>query len=118
MSILEAQKLGRQLFGRKDYKAALEAFTEAIELSEEVDAGLFDNRAATSEKLGDLTAALRDGKAMIHLDKSDARGYLRTAKILQLMGKRDVALGIYKYGLKHVRSGDPHCEVRAPAPGN
>ena len=40
-----------------------------------------------------------------------AQGYLRTGKILQLLGKEDVALGIYKYGLRNVQSDDPNKKV-------
>lgn len=39
---------------------------------------LFDNRAATYEKLNNLAAALRDGKKMLELDKSYAQVILNT----------------------------------------
>lgn len=40
---------------------------------------LFDNRAATHEKLNDLQAALRDGKQMLELDKS----YVQVSDVAQ-----------------------------------
>lgn len=61
---------------------------------------LLDSRAATHEKLGNLDAALRDGRAMIEMSKGEVQGYLRTAKILQQMDKADLALKIYQRGLR------------------
>ena len=40
------------------------------------------------------------------------KGYLRAGKVLQLMEKYDVALGIYEYGLRNVPPKDPHRKVR------
>lgn len=39
------------------------------------------------------------------------KGYLRTGKILQLLGKDSTALGIYKYGLRNVPPSDLHSDV-------
>ena len=39
------------------------------------------------------------------------QGYLRTGKILQMLDKDDVALGIYKYGLDNVPPDDPNIEA-------
>ncbi|KAL8808198.1 MAG: hypothetical protein Q9182_000262 [Xanthomendoza sp. 2 TL-2023] len=40
-----------------------------------------------------------------------AKGYLRTGKILQLMGKDALALGIYRYGLRKVSDSDPKLQL-------
>ncbi|KAI9880788.1 MAG: hypothetical protein M1830_000224 [Pleopsidium flavum] len=104
----EMQKAGQLLYRSKNYREALTAFTAAVTRSDTAIVGALDNRAATYTKLGDLQAALRDAKRMISLERSGATGYLRTGKILQLMGKEDVALGIYRYGLRNVPSDNPN----------
>ncbi|PGH06267.1 F-box/TPR repeat protein Pof3 [Blastomyces parvus] len=69
--------------------------------------GILDNRAATHCKLKAHNAGLQDGRRMIEENKTDSRGYLRTAKILQLMGKHDRALQTYQYALRVLPSDDP-----------
>jgi F-box/TPR repeat protein Pof3 len=106
LSSSEYTELGKRYYARKEYQKALDAFTEGIEASTTTDISLFDYRAATWEKLEKLQPALSDGRSMIKADKTNARGYLRTAQILQKMGKLDVALGIYEYGLRNVPLGN------------
>ncbi|KAI9835418.1 MAG: hypothetical protein M1819_002336 [Sarea resinae] len=111
LSSSEAQKLGQQYYRRKDYKEALKAFTVSLELAEDSQVLVLDNRAATHEKLDDLTAALRDARRMIQLEKACINGYLRVGKILLNMEKPEVALNVYQYGLRNVPSDDPHYEL-------
>jgi F-box/TPR repeat protein Pof3 len=106
LSSSEYAELGKRYYALKEYQKALDAFTEGIEASTNTDISLFDYRAATWEKLANLQQALSDGRSMIKADKTNARGYLRTAQILQKMGKPDVALGIYEYGLRNVPLGN------------
>ncbi|KAL8785164.1 MAG: hypothetical protein Q9213_003510 [Squamulea squamosa] len=94
--------LGQQEYKRKNYHAALNFFNSVISQEKQPGITVLDCRAATSEKLGDLHAALKDGRRMISDYKSECEGYLRTGKILQLLDKDSVALGIYKYGLRNV----------------
>ncbi|KAI4279457.1 MAG: hypothetical protein LQ337_000268 [Flavoplaca oasis] len=96
----QIQKLGQQEYRRKNYHAALNFFDSVISTEKQLDVSVLDCRAATYEKLGDLHAALKDGRRMISDYKTDCAGYLRTGKILQLLDKDSVALGIYKYGLR------------------
>ncbi|KAL9121792.1 MAG: hypothetical protein Q9187_001644 [Circinaria calcarea] len=96
------QKRGQELYRAKDYKAALDCFNAAILEDADPPLSIWDNRAATYTKLGDLQSALRDGKRMIHKEKAEVSGYLRTGVILKLMGEDEVALKIYRYGLKNV----------------
>ncbi|KAL8882524.1 MAG: hypothetical protein Q9198_000492 [Flavoplaca austrocitrina] len=96
----QIQKLGQQEYRRKNYHAALNFFDSVISTEKQLDVSVLDCRAATYEKLGDLHAALKDGRRMISGYKTDCAGYLRTGKILQLLDKDSVALGIYKYGLR------------------
>ncbi|KAL8653094.1 MAG: hypothetical protein Q9226_003987 [Calogaya cf. arnoldii] len=98
----QIQKLGQQEYRRKNYHAALNFFDSVISTEKQLDVSVLDCRAATYEKLGDLHAALRDGRRMISEYKTDCAGYLRTGKILQLLDKDGVALDIYKYGLRKV----------------
>ncbi|KAL8850609.1 MAG: hypothetical protein Q9221_004479 [Calogaya cf. arnoldii] len=98
----QTQKLGQQEYRRKNYHAALNFFDSVISTEKQLDVSVLDCRAATYEKLGDLHAALKDGRRMISEYKTDCAGYLRTGKILQLLDKDGVALDIYKYGLRKV----------------
>ncbi|KLJ07879.1 hypothetical protein EMPG_16661 [Blastomyces silverae] len=68
--------------------------------------GILDNRAATHCKLKAPNAGLQDGRRMIEANKTDSRGYLRTAKILQLMDKHDRALQTYQYAVRVLPSDD------------
>ncbi|KAI4265677.1 MAG: hypothetical protein L6R38_009247 [Xanthoria sp. 2 TBL-2021] len=100
----QIQRLGQQEYRRKNYHAALNFFNSVISTEQHLDVSVLDCRAATYEKLGDLHTALKDGRRMISDYKTDCAGYLRTGKILQLLDKDSVALGIYKYGLRNVSS--------------
>ncbi|KAL8903548.1 MAG: hypothetical protein Q9207_003853 [Kuettlingeria erythrocarpa] len=101
------RKLGRQEYKRKNYHGALNFFNSAISHEKVPAIEALDNRAATYEKLGDLHAALKDGRRMVSEYKSSCVGYLRTGKVLRLLGKEETALGIYKYGIRNVPPGDP-----------
>lgn len=104
MSPDELQELGRRYYKLKQFEKALETFNNAID--EFPTLGLHDHRAACYDRLGDYNAAVRDGRAMIKLDKQDVRGYLRTASVLEKMEKLETALSIYKYGMKNVPVDD------------
>ncbi|KAL1304297.1 hypothetical protein AAFC00_000702 [Neodothiora populina] len=96
---LELQERGRVLYRRKEYFQALVCFTEAITSEPTPSASLLDNRAATYDKLNDITPALKDAKSAIRLYEKDPTGYLRAGHLLEKSGKIEVALGIYKYGI-------------------
>lgn len=98
----ELQKLGQQAYKRKNFHAALNFFNSVITSELKPSISVLDNRAATYEKLGDLQAALKDGRRMIQDHKGSCAGYLRTAKILQLQEKYKAAADIYRYGLRNV----------------
>ncbi|KAF3002548.1 hypothetical protein E8E13_007597 [Curvularia kusanoi] len=104
MTPVEAQELGRHYYKLKQYEKALQTFNNAIDACPTL--GLYDHRAACYDKLGDHKAAVEDGRAMIKLEKQNVRGYLRTASVLEKMELPDRALGIYKYGMKHVPVND------------
>ncbi|EEH18820.2 hypothetical protein PABG_01139 [Paracoccidioides brasiliensis Pb03] len=114
MSQVDAKSL--QIHGQNEYRCAnfrgaLDAFTKAshthaaFNMGEGDSIGILDNRAATHCKLGSLNSALQDARRMVKENKMDARGYLRTAKILQLMDKHESALQTYHYALRVLPQG-------------
>lgn len=105
----EYQELGRRYYKLKQFDKALQTFNDAIDASPTLS--LHDHRAACYDKLGEYKAAVEDGRAMIKLDKQDVRGYLRTASVLEKMELPERALGIYKYGMKHVPVDDKNFQV-------
>ncbi|KAF2623014.1 hypothetical protein BU25DRAFT_200110 [Macroventuria anomochaeta] len=109
MSPEEYQELGRRYYKRKQLDKALETFNDAINATPTLS--LHDYRAACYDKLGDYNAAVKDGRAMIKLDKQDVRGYLRTTSVLEKSGKPEIALGIYKYGMKNVPVEDKNFKL-------
>jgi F-box/TPR repeat protein Pof3 len=113
MSPSEYQELGRSYYKLKQYDKAAEAFSSAIEVAPTLS--LYDHRAAAYDRLQDYNAAVKDGREMIRMDKRDVKGYLRTASILEKMEKPDTALGIYKYGMKHVPISDRNFKVNVSA---
>ncbi|KAF2735738.1 hypothetical protein EJ04DRAFT_491056 [Polyplosphaeria fusca] len=102
LSVEEYQALGKSYYKRKEYAKAIGAFTDAIEAAHTPPLNLYDNRAASHDKLGNYTSAVKDGRSMIKIDKTDIRGYLRTGNVLQKMNKLETALSIYKYSMKNV----------------
>lgn len=94
-------------YSRREYELALSQLTLALSiitrepLAEML--GVLDTRAAAYEKLGgakNLKLALRDARKMMTTFPSSPKGYLRAAKVLQLMGLFDAALDIYDRGLR------------------
>ncbi|KAF2139935.1 uncharacterized protein K452DRAFT_200040, partial [Aplosporella prunicola CBS 121167] len=113
MSIAELEELGRQYCKQKNYQKALGAFSEAFDATAPPDITYLDLRAAVYERLENFQAALKDGKQMIRFARQDARGYLRTARVLQKMeGKAQTALDIYNLGLRSVKAEDKAGNLR------
>ncbi|EGC45857.1 F-box domain-containing protein [Histoplasma capsulatum var. duboisii H88] len=105
------QAYGQAQYRRANFHRALAAFTKAINQALQLGGGdtvgILDNRAATHCKLQVPKSGLQDGKRMIEENKMDSRGYLRTAKILQLMGRSDKAIQTYQYALRVLPLDDP-----------
>lgn len=97
---IELQEHGQVLYRRKDFTKALDLFNQAISQETSPSPTLLDNRAATYEKLEDIKSALKDARTAIKIYERDVTGYLRAGKLLQKMEKPELALGIYKYGIK------------------
>ncbi|KAL8713315.1 MAG: hypothetical protein Q9220_002514 [cf. Caloplaca sp. 1 TL-2023] len=104
-------KLGQQQYKLNNYHHALNFFDSILAYEKAPDISLLDSRAATYEKLGDLQAALKDGRRMISNYKQRSDGYLRTGKILKLLDKYSVARNIYKYGIRNVPTSDPKSQL-------
>ena len=109
-------------------KSRLTLYHQSINRDAHAPASVLDNRAATYTKLGNLRAALKDARQMIQQEKgncsvlwnppasiytlgSSFQGYLRTGKILQLMGHHKIALDLYKMGTCKVLPSDPNFMV-------
>ncbi|KAL8731841.1 MAG: hypothetical protein Q9166_003125 [cf. Caloplaca sp. 2 TL-2023] len=109
----QLQRLGQQEYQRKNYHTALNFFNSVISQEKEPGITVYDCRAATYEKLDDLHTALKDGRCMIsNVGRlMFLKGYLRTGKILQLLDKDTVALGIYEYGLRNIPISDPKFQL-------
>ncbi|KAF8534825.1 hypothetical protein BDD12DRAFT_894964 [Trichophaea hybrida] len=106
----ELQTAGQTFYRKGDYNAALFELSQALSHATQLplQLSILDNRAAVQEKLGEnhYRSALKDARKMMLLQKTSVKGYLRAGKILQLMGKWNVALETYRYGLKQILSDD------------
>ncbi|UMM24821.1 hypothetical protein L5515_004876 [Caenorhabditis briggsae] len=98
-SDLEAIKsLGNLKFKEKNYEEAIKEFTRGIEkagpnTNNTVVAMLYQNRAACREKVGHTSFdILNDCLAALKVDKKYAKAYLRAAKALNDIGKKQDAL--------------------------
>ncbi|CAG8609237.1 6802_t:CDS:2 [Dentiscutata erythropus] len=96
---------GLAAFRKQEFEKAQTYFTKAIGLDPN-NIQLYDSRAATREKLGQLTSALQDAEIMMNLEKTSAKGYLRAGKLYRLLGQNDMALDIYNMGIKEVKQND------------
>ncbi|CAG8752386.1 4260_t:CDS:2, partial [Gigaspora rosea] len=96
---------GLAAFRKKEFEKAQAYFTKAIVL-EPNNIQLYDSRAATREKLGQLTSALQDAEIILNLEKTSAKGYLRAGKLYRLLGQNEMALDIYNKGIKEVKQND------------
>uniref|UniRef100_A0A8D8JL34 DnaJ homolog subfamily C member 7 n=2 Tax=Culex pipiens TaxID=7175 RepID=A0A8D8JL34_CULPI len=81
----EKKNTGNELYKIKRYDAALNSYSEAINLCPDVPA-YYGNRAATYMMLSDYRSAIRDAKQAIQLDPQFEKGYIRIAKCSLLLG--------------------------------
>lgn len=98
--VMQLKLTGNQNFSRKNYDAAKECYTKAIDLSEQQgqttkpeDLAIFyQNRAACNEALGNYDEVVIDCGHAINLKKSYAKAYLRRARAFDKLGKYDQAM--------------------------
>uniref|UniRef100_A0A7S3GT25 Uncharacterized protein n=1 Tax=Spumella elongata TaxID=89044 RepID=A0A7S3GT25_9STRA len=89
---------GNTFFKNKQYKQAIEKYTEAIELDAS-DVTFYSNRSACYAALNMWNEAADDGRQCIITDKSFVKGYFRAALALQALGNYEGALDAVKRGL-------------------
>ena len=89
---------GNTFFKNKQYKEAIQKYTEAIAL-DQGDVTFYSNRSACYAALNMWNEASEDGRQCIMTDKSFVKGYFRQALGLQNLGNLDAALDVVKRGL-------------------
>ncbi|OJD35703.1 f-box domain protein [Diplodia corticola] len=106
-SAAELLELGKAFYGQRNYERALKAFIHAFGASASSDIRFLDMAVACHIKLGDLISALALGRKMTKHAAQDARGYLRMGQVLHLQEKPEMAIEVYKLGLRRCPSEDP-----------
>lgn len=104
----------------KQYDVALDIASKALRATErdrsvsaQTRVTLLDLRTALYIRTEDYDLALKDAKAMIRIDRSDGRGYIRCGQIERLKGNRAAAVTFYQHGLKHVAGFDQYSQLIA-----
>jgi len=93
---------GNEAYKRKEYRSALQLYTEAIELCPDY-AAYYGNRSACHMMLGRYDDALKDARQSTRLDDKFVKGHLRESKCLLALG--DIAAA--KNSLQKVERLDP-----------
>jgi ankyrin repeat protein len=94
----ELKAKGNAHFLKKEYKEAIKAYTNAIELDTS-NAVLYSNRSAAHLK-GNPKAALKDAEESLAIDESYTKGFLRKSKALHALGRPAHAEQALKNGLE------------------
>lgn len=55
---------------------------------------------------------MESAKDQISIEADRVKGYLRTGQVLQLLDKAELALGIYRYGMRNVPPDGPNYKVQ------
>jgi len=76
---------GNQLYKTRNYREALEKYSEAISLCPGT-AAFYGNRSACHMMLSQFTQALEDAKNAVQLDSDFVKGYIRVAKCCISLG--------------------------------
>lgn len=75
---------------------------------------LLDYRAATYEKLGDLSRALIDAETLVKTEPIGCKGYLRSGKILVLMNRDVEAYRILQKGIYTIEKAIEKYNIKVP----
>lgn len=75
---------------------------------------ILDQRAATFEKLGNFSKAIRDGENLIKLEPIGCKGYLRVAKIRLLQGDELESYKVLQRGVYTISSAVKKYKVKVP----
>ncbi|KAF3160350.1 hypothetical protein TWF788_003184 [Orbilia oligospora] len=92
---------------KRNFNGAIDKLTEAINMQPPILMGLLDTRSALYDKTEKLKLALKDAKTMMGQEKANPKGYLRAGKVLHRLDKADLAIEVYKLGIKHAEPSDP-----------
>lgn len=98
--VMQLKQTGNQNFSRKNYDVAIEHYTKAIQLAQDIthpikpdDLAIFyQNRAACNEALGNHELVVEDCDQAIKLKKTYTKAYLRRAKAYEKLKDYDKAL--------------------------
>ena len=93
-----AKEAGNALFTTSDYAAALEKYTEAIELNP-TDASYRSNRSACHLKLGKNLPAIHDAATAVNLEPGWVKGYFRLSMARLEVGRHEDAAAAAWEGL-------------------
>lgn len=102
---------GNQLYKVKQYRGALNLYTEAIDLCPET-AAYYSNRSACFMMLNNHQAALDDARKSVALDPTFSKGYVRVLKCGLALGDLTTAENAVKY-LKNDKSANINNEIRS-----
>jgi len=95
----EKKARGNDHYVKKQYAAALECYTAAIEASPST-AAFYSNRAATFMMLNKWTEALADARECVKLDPEYLKGYMREGKCHLVLGDPKSAIRSYQMALQ------------------
>ncbi|RLV91015.1 Protein DIA2 [Spathaspora sp. JA1] len=75
---------------------------------------LYDQRAATYEKLGQFASAIKDAKLLIKIEPIGCKGYLRLGKLLIGIGKTVEAYKCFQEGIYIIEKAMKQYQVEVP----
>ena len=100
MSADESKQAGNAALAAKDYAAAIQHFTKAIEIDPDHHV-YYSNRSAAHLHAGDAAAALADAEAAIRAKPDWPRGHSRKGAALWKQGDLNAAAMAFEKGLEH-----------------
>ena len=89
---------GNELFSAKDFPAAVEAFSKAIELDANNHV-LYSNRSACYASMQQYDEAVDDAEKCVSLSPAWSKGYVRLGAAFHGVGEHDQAIDAYNKGL-------------------
>lgn len=90
---------GNKYMSSKDYGAALDAYTKAIELNPRTPV-FYSNRAAAYSQVGQHDEAVADARKAIEIDSKFGKAYSRLGHALFASGQYSEAVSAYERGLE------------------
>jgi len=94
----EWKEKGNQKYRVKDYRGAIEDYTQALEL-DPCAVAIYGNRAAAFMMLQNFNKVIEDCDTAISVDQGFSKAYFRKAKALAAIGDFQGALSSYQLGL-------------------